>query len=168
MIGGDWEVERQTPDSSIMKVENGMGKTYQCEDNEKLGNNDQNQQKKYNLRSRKVNDMVGNSKANDVDFKRIEIDESNANDVQENEDYVEMVQGDVNCISGHPTNMLSFSGGQPSRFYKSQHQMHQMPDNRMQHNQFLLGQHLIHPQAYSEVTPVSFPDSYLYSWEYQY
>ena len=27
------------------------------------------------------------------------------------EDYVEMVQGDVNCISGHPTNMFSFSGG---------------------------------------------------------
>ena len=27
MINGDWEVERQTPDSSIMKVENGMGKT---------------------------------------------------------------------------------------------------------------------------------------------
>ena len=35
-----------------MKVGNGMGKTYQCEDNGKLGNNDQNQQKKYNLRSR--------------------------------------------------------------------------------------------------------------------
>ena len=70
---------------------NGMGKTYQCKDNGKLGNNDQNQQKKYNLRSRKVNDMVGNSKSNDVHFKRIEIDESNANDVQENEGYVEMV-----------------------------------------------------------------------------
>ena len=37
---------------------NGMGKTYQCKDNGKLGNNDQNQQKKYNLRSRKVNDML--------------------------------------------------------------------------------------------------------------
>ena len=36
--------------------------------------------------------MVGKSKSNDVDFKRIEIDESNVNDVQENEDYVEMVQ----------------------------------------------------------------------------
>ena len=44
MIGGDWEVVRQTHDSSIMKVENSMGKTYQCEDNGKLGNNDQNQQ----------------------------------------------------------------------------------------------------------------------------
>ena len=168
MIGGDWEVVRQTHDSSIMKVENSMGKTYQCEDNGKLGNNDQNQQKKYNLRLRKVNDMVGNSKANDVDFKRIEIDESNANDVQENEDYIEMVQGDVNCILGHPTNMFSFSVGQPSRFYKSQHQMHQMRDTGMQHNQFLLGQHLIHPQAYSGATPVYFPDSYSYSWEYQY
>ena len=48
--------------------------------------------------------MVSNSKSIDVDFKCIEIDESNVNDVQENEDYVEMVQGDVNCISGHPTN----------------------------------------------------------------
>ena len=57
-----------------MKVEIGMGKTYQCEDNGKLGNNDQNQQKKYNLRLRKVNDMVGNSKSNDVDLKRIETD----------------------------------------------------------------------------------------------
>ena len=104
-----------------MEVGNGMGKTDQCEDNGKLGNNDQNQQKKYNLRSRKVNDMVGYSKSNDVDFKRIETDESNAKDVQVNEDYVEMVQGDVNCISGHPTNMFSFSRGQPSRFHKSQH-----------------------------------------------
>ena len=69
MIGGDWEVERQTPDSSNMEVGNGMGKTYRCEDNEKLGNNDQNQQKKYNLRLRKVNNMVGNNKSNDVDFK---------------------------------------------------------------------------------------------------
>ena len=39
MIGGDWEVERQTPDSSIIEVKNGMGKTYQCEDIGKLGNN---------------------------------------------------------------------------------------------------------------------------------
>ena len=121
MIGGDLEVERQTPDSSNMEVGNGMGKAYQCEDNGKLGNNDQNQQKKYNLRSRKVNDMVGYSKSNDVDFKRIETDESNAKDVKVNEDYVEMVQGDVNCISGYPTNMFSFSRGQPSRFHKSQH-----------------------------------------------
>ena len=29
--------------------------------------------KKYNLRSRKINDMVGNSKSNYFDFKRIEI-----------------------------------------------------------------------------------------------
>ena len=109
-----------------------MGKTDQCGDSGKLGNNDQNQQKKCNLRSRKVNDIVGNSKSNDVDFKRIEIGELNRNDVQQNEDYVEMVQGDVNCISGHPTNMFSFSGGQPSRFHKSQqHQMHQMPDTRI-------------------------------------
>ena len=93
---------------------------------------DQNQWKKYNLRSRNVNDIVGNGKSSNVHFKRIEIAESNANDVQENEDYVEMVQGDVNCISGHPTNMFSFSGGQPSRFHKSQqHQMHQMPDTRI-------------------------------------
>ena len=88
MIGGDWEVERKTPDSSNVEVENGMGKAYQCEDNEKLGNNDQNQQKKYNLRSRKVNGTAGNSKSNNADFKRIEIDEQ---DLQENEDYVEMV-----------------------------------------------------------------------------
>ena len=86
MIGGDWEVERQTPDSSSMEAENGMGKTDQCEDNRKLGNDDQNQEKKYNLRSRKVNDIVANSKSNDVDFG---IGESNANDVQENEDYEE-------------------------------------------------------------------------------
>ena len=35
--------------------------------------------------------------------------------------------------------------------------MHQMPDTRLQYNQFLLGQHLIHPLAYSGVTPVHFP-----------
>ena len=103
MTGGDWEVERQTPDSSNMEVGNGMGKTCQCESNGKLGNNDQNQQKKYNFRLSKVNDMVGNSKPNDVNFKRIKIDESNANDAQENEDYLEIVQGDMNCISGHAT-----------------------------------------------------------------
>ena len=118
MVVGDWESERQTPGSSNMEVGNGMGKTDQweikeTEDNGKLGNNDQNQQKKYNLKSRKANDIVGNSKSNDVDFKRIEIDESNANDVQENEDYVEMVQGAMNCISGHSTSMFSISGGQP-------------------------------------------------------
>ena len=89
-----------------MEFGNGMGKADQCEDNRKLGNSDQNQQKKYNLRSRKVNDIVGNSKSDDVDFKCIEINESDTNDVPENEDYVEMVQGDVNCISGHPTNKL--------------------------------------------------------------
>ena len=65
--------------------------------------------------------MVGNSKSNDVNFKRIEIDESSTSDVQENKGYVEMVQGDVSCISGHPTNMFSFSGVQPSQFQKSQH-----------------------------------------------
>ena len=108
--------------------------------------------------------MVGNSKWNGVDFKSIEIHESNANDIQENEDYVEMFQGDVNCISGHPTNMFSISDGQPSRFDKSQYQMHQMPDTRMQQNQFLLGQHLIYP-AYLGVTPVYFPHSYSYSRE---
>ena len=43
MIGVDWEGEKQTHDSSNMEVENNMGKTYQCEDNGKLGNNDQNQ-----------------------------------------------------------------------------------------------------------------------------
>ena len=64
-----------------------------------------------------VADIVGNNKSNDVDSKRIEIDESNANDVQENEDYVEMVQDDVNRISSHPTNMFSFSSGQTSRFH---------------------------------------------------
>ena len=69
MIGGDWEVERQTPDSSNMEVGNGMDKADQCKVNRKLGNIDQNQQKKYNLRSRKVNDIVGNSKSDDVDFK---------------------------------------------------------------------------------------------------
>ena len=111
--------------------------------------------------------MVGNSKWNGVDFKSIEIHESNANDIQENEDYVEMFQGDVNCISGHPTNMFSISDGQPSRFDKSQYQMHQMPDTRMQQNQFLLGQHLIYP-AYLGVTPVYFPHSYSYSREYQH
>ena len=168
MISGGWEVERQATDRSNMEVGSGMGKTDQCEDNGKLGNSDQNQQNKYNLRSRKINDIVGNSKSNDVDFKRIEINESKANDGQENEDYVEMVQGGVNCISGHPTNMFSFSGGQPSRCHKSQHQMHQMPDTLMQYNQFVLGQHLIHPQVYSGVTPVYFPYSYSDNWEYQY
>ena len=37
MIGGDWEAERQTPDSKNMEVGNGMGKTDQCEDHGKLG-----------------------------------------------------------------------------------------------------------------------------------
>ena len=37
MIGGDWEAERQTPDSNNMEVGNGMGKTDQCEDHGKLG-----------------------------------------------------------------------------------------------------------------------------------
>ena len=54
IIGGDWEVERQTPDSSNMEVGNGMRKTDQCEDNGKLGKNDQSQQK-----SRKVYGIVG-------------------------------------------------------------------------------------------------------------
>ena len=58
-----------------METGNGMGKADQCEDNGKLSNNDQNQQKKYNLRSRKVNDIVGNSKSNDIDFKRTETGE---------------------------------------------------------------------------------------------
>ena len=58
-----------------METGNGMGKTDQCEDNGKLSNNDQNQQKKYNLRSKKVNNIVGNSKSNDIDFKRTEIGE---------------------------------------------------------------------------------------------
>ena len=88
MIGGDWEVERQTLHSINMEVGDGMAKTDQYEDSAKLTNSDQNQQKKYNLRSRKVNDIVGNSKSNDADFKRIEefknieIDESNTNDIQ--------------------------------------------------------------------------------------
>ena len=105
MIGGDWELESQTPETNNMEIENGMCKTDQREFNRKLGNNDQNQQKKYNLRSRKVNDIVGNSKPNDVDFPCIETDESNENDEQENEDYVEMVQVYMNCISGHSTNV---------------------------------------------------------------
>ena len=65
--------------------------------------------------------------------------------MQENEDYVEMVQGDVNCVLGHPTNIFSVSGGQSSRLHKSQHQMHQMSDTPMEFNQFLFRQHLIHP-----------------------
>ena len=67
-----------------MEVGNGLGKTGQCQVSGKLHNNGQNLQQKYNLRSRKVNDMVGNSKSNDVNFKCIETDESKAN-VQENE-----------------------------------------------------------------------------------
>ena len=90
MIGGDLEVEKQKPDSINMEVGNGMGKTYQCEDNGKLGNKKQKQQKKYNLRSRNVNDVVGKRKSNDVLFKHIEIDESNANDVQENENHIDL------------------------------------------------------------------------------
>ena len=78
---GGWEA---TPDNSNMEVGNGLGKTDQCEVSGKLHNNGQNLQQKYNLRSRKVNDMVGNSKSNDVNFKCIETDESKAN-VQENE-----------------------------------------------------------------------------------
>ena len=48
MIGGDWELESQTPETNNMEIENGMCKTDQREFNRKLGNNDQNQQKKYN------------------------------------------------------------------------------------------------------------------------
>ena len=119
MISGDWEVERQAPDSRNIEVGNGMDKTYQCEDNRKLGNNDQNQQKKYNLRSRKVNDMVSNSKSNDVNFKRIEIDESNAIDVQENEDYVEMVQGDMNISQVIPLIFFLFQWVNQHDFIKA-------------------------------------------------
>ena len=82
--------------------------------------------------------------------------------------YAELVQGDANCISGHPTNMVSFSGGQPSRFHKNQHQMHQIPNTPMQYNQFPLGQHLIHLHAYFEGTLVYFPHSYPYNWEWEY
>ena len=39
------------------------------------------------------------------------MDDSNTNDVQEDEDYVEMVRGDLNYISGQPNNMFSFLGG---------------------------------------------------------
>ena len=78
MIGSDLDIERQTPGSSNMETGNGMAKTYQYYDNGKLSNSDQNQQKKYNLRSRKANDIVLR--------KCIEKDESNINDVQEDED----------------------------------------------------------------------------------
>ena len=78
MIGSDLDMERQTPGSSNMETGNGMAKTYQYYDNGKLSNSDQNQQKKYNLRSRKANDIVLR--------KCMEKDESNINDVQEDED----------------------------------------------------------------------------------
>ena len=78
MIGSDLDIERQTPGSSNMETGNGMAKTYQYYDNGKLSNSDQNQQKKYNLRSRKANDIVLR--------KCMEKDESNINDVQEDED----------------------------------------------------------------------------------
>ena len=78
MIGSDLDIERQTPGSSNMETGNGMAKIYQYYDNGKLSNSDQNQQKKYNLRSRKANDIVLR--------KCIEKDESNINDVQEDED----------------------------------------------------------------------------------
>ena len=96
------------------------------------------------------------------------MNESNTNDVQQNEDYVEMVQSDVNCITGHSSNIFSFSGGQPSRFHQSQQQMHQMRDSRIQYNQFLLGQHLIHRQAYSGMTPPYISHSRSFIWGYQY
>lgn len=78
MIGSDLDIERQTTGNSNMEAGNGMAKTYQYYDNGKLSNSDQNQQKKYNLRSRKANDIVLR--------KCIEKDESNINDVQEDED----------------------------------------------------------------------------------
>ena len=86
MIGSDLDIERQTPGNSNMEAGNGMAKTYQYYDNGKLSNSDQNQQKKYNLRSREANEIVGKKKSNHVDFKRIEKDESNINHVQEDED----------------------------------------------------------------------------------
>ena len=46
MIRGDWEVETQRPDSSNRDTGNGMRRTDQCEDNEKLANYNQNQWKK--------------------------------------------------------------------------------------------------------------------------
>ena len=85
-----------------------------------MGNGDQNPQKKYNLRSRKANNIVDNSKSTDVNFKCIGIDESNTNDV------TEMVLDDI----------FSFSGGQPSRFHQTQHPIHQMPDIGMQYNSY--------------------------------
>ena len=57
MTNGNWRFERQTPDNSNKKVGNGMAKTDQCDGNRKLGNSDQNQLKKYNLRSRNANDI---------------------------------------------------------------------------------------------------------------
>lgn len=78
MIGSDLDIEKQTPGNSNMEAGNGMAKTYQYYDNGKLSNSDQNQQKKYNLRSRKANDIVLR--------KCMEKDESNINDVQEDED----------------------------------------------------------------------------------
>ena len=127
-------------DKHLTAVENGIAKTDQCEDNRKLGNSFQNQQKKYNLRSRKANDIAGKSKLNDVNFKSIEIYKSTTIDIQGDEDYTEMIQSDFNWISGYSTNMFSSSGGQSSRFHQSQHQMHQMPHTRGQYNQLLLGQ----------------------------
>ena len=103
--------------------------------------------------------MVGNSKSNDFDFNRIEI-------------WIKVKWCTRKwrlCRNGSEWYELYLrSPHEPLRFHKSQHQMHQMPVTRMQHNQFLLGQHLIHPQTYSGVTPVYFPHSYAYNWEYQY
>ena len=69
----------------------------------KLGKRNLKQWKKYS---------IVETKWNDVDFKRFEMDNSNTNDVQEDDDYVEMVQGDLKYISAQPDNRFSFLGGQ--------------------------------------------------------
>ena len=88
-----------------MEVWSGMGKTCRCEDNRKLGNNDQNQHNIIWDRGKSVTWLVIASQI--ISILNVLRYESKSNDVQENEDYVEMVQGDMNCISGHPTNMFS-------------------------------------------------------------
>ena len=42
------------------------------------------------------------------------MDDSNTNNVQEDDDYAEMVQGNLNYISAQPSNMFSFLDGQQS------------------------------------------------------
>lgn len=168
MIGGDRGVEGRTPDNCNME----SGNNNEVNQSKMVnGNKNHTQWKSYNLRSRGSNVKMQD---NNVDFERIEVDDTKQND--DNEDMHQggmngVSQGDVNCISGHPTNEFSLSGGQPRSDDQTQHQRHRTLEPRLHYNPFYLDQHMMHQQACAGWPPVYFVQGYpppVYSWGYQY